>query len=318
MAAVEHPDGDCAACGTGLNGRYCHACGQDTEARPRPLRDMALEAFSETSLIDGQGVRTLIALVTRPSRILIAYREGAGSLYASPVKIFVVVTALFLAVLNFSDVVIYQYVRQVEPGAQVTARADPDGVTVHLTGATEETRWMQRRVNVPVDPRIHQAMQDAAARTDNEADRQNLLYEIQSDIEQEIISERLSAWLPNAVWLLTPLFALLLAPLYGRRRLFMEHLVFAMWAHVTAFTLLMLLALANRFGANLPAWPLAIPYLIYFARAASRYYGMPMGSAAWRSVAHTALYLIFVLMPAAIVVAISALDLQALAAFIAA
>ena len=318
MAAVEHPDGDCAACGTGLNGRYCHACGQDTEARPRPLRDMALEAFSETSLIDGQGVRTLIALVTRPSRILIAYREGAGSLYASPVKIFVVVTALFLAVLNFSDVVIYQYVRQIEPGAQVTARADPDGVTVHVAGSSEETRWMQRRVNVPIDPRIHQAMQDAAARADNETDRQNLLYEIQSDIEQEIISERLSAWLPNAVWLLTPLFALLLAPLYGRRRLFMEHLVFAMWAHVTAFTLLMLLALANRFGANLPAWPLAIPYLIYFARAASRYYGMPMGSAAWRSVAHTALYLIFVLMPAAILVAISALDLQALAAFIAA
>ena len=102
MAAVEHPDGDCAACGTGLNGRYCHACGQDTEARPRPLREMAYEAFSETSLIDGQGVRTLVALVTRPSRILIAYREGAGSLYASPVKIFVVVTALFLAVLNFS------------------------------------------------------------------------------------------------------------------------------------------------------------------------------------------------------------------------
>ena len=318
MAAVEHPDGDCAACGTGLNGRYCHACGQDTEARPRPLREMAYEAFSETSLIDGQGVRTLVALVTRPSRILIAYREGAGSLYASPVKIFVVVTALFLAVLNFSDVVIYQYVRQIEPGAQVTARADPDGVTVHVTGASEQTRWMQRRVNVPIDPRIHQAMQDAAARADNETDRQNLLYEIQSDIEQEIISERLSAWLPNAVWLLTPLFALLLAPLYGRRRLFMEHLVFAMWAHVTAFTLLMLLALANRFGANLPAWPLAIPYLIYFTRAASRYYGMPMGSAAWRSVAHTALYLIFVLMPAAILVAISALDLQALAAFIAA
>ena len=316
MAAVEHPDGDCAACGTGLNGRYCHACGQDTEARPRPLREMAYEAFSETSLIDGQGVRTLVALVTRPSRILIAYREGAGSLYASPVKIFVVVTALFLAVLNFSDVVIYQYVRQIEPGAQVTARADPDGVTVHVAGSSEETRWMQRRVNVPIDPRIHQAMQDAAARADNETDRQNLLYEIQSDIEQEIISERLSAWLPNAVWLLTPLFALLLAPLYGRRRLFMEHLVFAMWAHVTAFTLLMLLALANRFGANLPAWPLAIPYLIYFTRAASRYYGMPMGSAAWRSVAHTALYLIFVLMPAVVVVAISALDIQALAAFI--
>ncbi|MEH6678850.1 DUF3667 domain-containing protein [Phenylobacterium sp.] len=318
MTAAEQPGGACAACGTTLSGRYCHACGQDTEARPRALRDMVHEAFSEASLIDGQGVRTLVALVTRPSRILIAYREGAGSLYASPVKIFVVVTALFLAVLNFSDVVIYQHVRQAAPGVPVTATADPDGVTVHLTGATEEEHWMQRRVEPPIDPRIHEAIRAAAARAASEQDRQNLLYEIQSDREQAVISERLGAWLPNAVWLLTPLFALLLAPLFGRRRLFMEHLVFALWAHVTAFTLLMLLALANWFGANIPAWPLAIPYLVYFTRAASRYYGLSMGSAAWRAVVHTAAYLVLVLMPAAIIVAISALDLQALLVFLAA
>lgn len=318
MTAVGEPGGACAACGVTLNGRYCHACGQDTEARPRPLREMALEAFSETSLIDGQGVRTLIALVTRPSRILIAYREGAGSLYASPIKIFVVVTALFLAVLNFSDVVIYQYVRHVEPGVQVTARANPDGYTVHVTGESDAELWMQRRVEPAIDPRIHEAIRRAAGGAANEQDRQNLLYEIQSDHEQAIISERLAAWLPNAIWLLTPLFALLLAPLYGRRRLFMEHLVFALWAHVTAFTLLMLLALANRFGANLPAWPLAIPYLFYFTRAAARYYGMSMVSAAWRAVAHMAMYLVLVLIPAAIIVAISALDLQALLIFLAA
>jgi hypothetical protein len=318
MTAAEEPGGACAACGVTLNGRYCHACGQDTEARPRPLREMALEAFSETSLIDGQGVRTLVALVTRPSRILIAYREGAGSLYASPVKIFVVVTALFLAVLNFSDVVIYQYVRHVEPGAQVTARADPDGYTVHVTGETDAELWMQRRVEPAIDPRIHAAMQDAADRATSELDRQNLLYEIQDDRQTARFSERLAAWLPNAVWLLTPLFALLLGRLFGRRRLFMEHLVFAMWAHVLAFSLLILLAVANRFGANLPAWPLVIPYLFYFARAASRYYGLSMVSAAWRSAAHLALYLLLVLLPAALIVSLSVIDMEAYIAFLAA
>ncbi|WP_262422186.1 hypothetical protein [Brevundimonas denitrificans] len=161
-----------------------------------------------------------------------------------------VVTALFLAVLNFSDVVIYQYVRHVEPGAQVTARADPDGYTVHVTGETDAELWMQRRVEPAIDPRIHAAMQEAADRATSELDRQNLLYEIQDDRQTARFSERLAAWLPNAIWLLTPLFALLLGRLFGRRRLFMEHLVFALWAHVTAFTLLMLLALANRFGAN--------------------------------------------------------------------
>ena len=316
--AADEPVTACAACGARLMGRYCHACGQDVEARPRPLRQMAYEAFSESSLIDDQGVRTLVALVTRPSRILIAYRAGAGSLYASPIKIFVVVTALFLAVLGLGDVVIYQYVRAVEPGAQVTATPDPDGVTVHVSGATERDNWMQRRVEPAVDPRIHAAMEAAAARATTEVDRQNLLYEIQSDREQEIICDRIIGWLPNALWLMTPLFALLLAPLFGRRRLFMEHLVFAMWAHVMAFSLLMLLALANWLGANLPAWPLIVPYMAYFIRAAARYYDMSYVSAAWRSALHAVLYVCLVLIPALLVLAVSALDWAALEAFLAA
>ncbi|RZJ41948.1 MAG: DUF3667 domain-containing protein, partial [Brevundimonas sp.] len=105
----------CAACGAMLMGRYCHLCGQDTLARPRPLRELAMEAFSETNLVDTRTARTMAALALRPGELLEAYRSGAGSRYATPIKIFVVMTALFLLVLNFSDVVIYQYVRQVEP-----------------------------------------------------------------------------------------------------------------------------------------------------------------------------------------------------------
>jgi hypothetical protein len=305
----------CPACDTPLHGRYCHACGQDTRIRPRPLREMAYEAFSETSPIDGKAARTLAVLAVRPGRLLETYRAGASSRYATPVQIFVVMTALFLATLNLSDVVIYQYVRQSLPGRTVTARADPDGYTVHVDGAMEQERWMQRRVVPDIDPAITAAIQVAADRADNERDRQNLLYEIQADREQAVVSARLAAWLPNAVWLLMPLFALLLMPLFGRRRLFLEHVMFAMWAHATAFGLLILLALVNRAGAGMPVWPVLGAYLLYTTFAASRYYGISRISAAWRSLAHSVLYLVLVLAPAAIIVAATAMDIDAFMAF---
>lgn len=307
----------CGQCGVALHGRWCHACGQDALARPRPLRDMAAEALSETTLIDSRLMRTVGALAARPARLLEAYRSGAGDLYVSPIKIFVVMTALFLAVLNFSDVVIYQYVREVVPGQAVVATPDPDGVTVHVAGATEREHWMQRRVTPFIDPRVTAAIEAAAVRTETPRDRANLTYELQADREQAVITERMAAWLPNALWLLMPLFAVLLMPLFGRRRLFMEHLMFAMWAHSLAFGLLILLALVNRFGANAPAWPLLIPYLAYLVMSARAYYGLPLASAAWRGAAHTALYFGFVLLPAGVIVAASALDMDAFLAFLA-
>lgn len=312
--AIEQPT--CAACGVVLMGRYCYACGQDTLAKPRPLRELAMEAFSETNLVDTRTARTMAALALRPGELLEAYRSGAGSRYATPIKMFVVMTALFLLVLNFTDVVIYQYVRQVEPGATVTARADPDGYTVHLTGATESERWMQRRIEPSIDPRIPAAIQAAADQATNSADRGNLLYEIQSDREQDIFTRRLAEWLPNALWLLMPLYALLLMPLFGRRRLFLEHAVFAMWGHGLAFGLLILLALVNKFNVGVPAWPLLIPYLAYFTIAARRYYGESWSRTAWKSVVHTGLYVLVVLLPAALVVSASTLDLEALMAYL--
>lgn len=286
-------------------------------ARPRPLREWAAEAFSEANLVDGRTVRTLAALAARPGRLLEAYRDGAGALYQTPTKLFIVVTALFLLALNFADVQIYQYVAKATDGSRpVTARADPDGATVHLENATEGERWMQRRVYPAVDPAVTRALESAADRATTETDRQNLVYEIQTNREQAIISERLAGWLPNMLWLLMPLYALLLAPLFGRRRLLMEHLVFAMWAHVTGFGLLILLTLANKFGAALPAWPLVLPYLGYFVLAASRYYGVSPGQALWRGAAHLCLYVGLVLFPAMLVVALSAMDMKAFAAYL--
>lgn len=308
---------DCAACGVTLRGRYCHACGQDAEAQPRPLREWLSEAFSEANLVDGRTSRTLVALALRPGRLLEAYRAGAGTRYQGLTKLFVVMTALFLLTLNGTNVTLYQFVaRPIDPSQPVTARADPDGMTVHLTNVEERALWLMPEEDTGVHPAVTAAIQDAAAAAATELDRQNLLLENSINAEQATIARRLTEWLPNTVWGLLPMYALLLAPIFGRRRLFMEHLIFAMWAHVTGFALLILLALANGRGANLPALLVLAPYLTYVTAAAARYYGLSWPQALWRAVLHLAAYVVFALIPMALVIELSATDWDAYMAYL--
>lgn len=305
----------CPTCQQPLRGRFCYNCGQDTHIGPRPLREMAGEALAEITKLDTKAIRTMATLAVRPGRLLEAYRAGASGRYSTPLKMFVMMTAIFLAVLNFTDVQIYQAVWTSTPGVTPVATADPDGVNVHITGAVEQEVWMRQRIEPAIDPRIIPALEEAAARATNERDRQNLAYEAEIVRDQPAITERLVTWMSNAMWVMMPLYAALLIPLFGRR-LFMEHLAFAMWAHAMGFTLLLLLALANRLGARLDIWPLLLPYGVYFTLAASQYYGVSRWGAVWRCAVHITLYFLLAIVPAGIVATFFAMDIGAYWAFL--
>lgn len=305
---VESDAAACAACETPLAGRYCHACGQDSAARPAPLRDMAIEVAKSYSPVDGKLARTLAILLTRPGRLLEAYRAGAGSLYVTPLKLFVATTALFLAVMNFSGTTLYQSTWTVIPGQAPVAVFNPRADEVTVTGALYSERWLQPHVDDPVDPTIPNALLTAASEADTQGARAAFRLEASSIQTEALMNQRLSTWLPNVIWLLMPLYAALLMPLFGRRRLFLEHVIFAMWAHAVGFVIMMAVAAANGRGLNVPAWITALPYLAYFTLAASRYYAMGPVSALWRGVVHLTAYCLLVLLPVSFIIYATGVD----------
>lgn len=298
--------GVCGACETPLAGRYCHVCGQDSQAKPAPLLAMAKEVAASYSLIDGKLARTLAVLAVRPGRLLEAYRAGAGSLYITPLKLFVATTALFLAVLHFSDIPLYQSTWKVVPGQPVVVTRDPHVGNI-VTGAVEQLRWLQKRIEPAVDPAVTLALQQAAAAAKTPAERTSLDALIGSLQTDEKAAKRMSDWLPNLLWLLMPLYATLLIPLFGRRRLFLEHVIFAMWAHSISFVLMMIMAGINSLGADL-APLLILPYLAYFTVAAARYYEMSPISALWRGAVHLAAYALLVLLPTVLAIMMTVAD----------
>lgn len=302
----------CAACESPLAGRYCHACGQDSRAKPAPLREMAMEVATSYSPIDSKLARTLAVLAVRPGRLLEAYRSGAGSLYVTPLKLFVASTAMFLAVLNFSDTTLFQYVWKVDrPGTSVEANYDPATMEVTVLGATEQDRWLQSRIDPAIDPEVVAALTRGAETAATAEEREAMRYELAANEDEARWGARVSAWLPNVLWLLMPLYALALMPFFGRRRLFLEHVIFAMWAHAVAFLLAMGLSALNSQGLNLSAGLLAFPYLAYFTLAASKYYGMFWAQALWRGGIHMLIYVFAILLPAALVIYTTVMDWKA-------
>ena len=300
----------CAACATPLAGRWCHACGQDTHARPRPMREMANEVFGQYSPIDTKWARTAAALALRPARILEAYRRGASSLYVTPLKLFIGAIALFLIVLSAFDLSLYQFVWKTTaiqaPAQAYVARMDRNG-EIEVSNSIWEDRWLEQRLTPAIDSPVIEALERARLAAKTPEERTLYEEEIAANGAIERMSVRLTAWLPNMLWLLLPIHAWLLGLCFGRR-LFLEHAVVALWAHATAFILLIGLAALNAAGAGLIAGLVIVPYIAYLTIAAAHYYALSWVQALWRSLRHPLLYLLLVMLPACTVIYLTVMD----------
>jgi hypothetical protein len=112
----------------------------------------------------------------------------------------------------------------------------------------------------------------------------------------------LSAWIPRALFLLLPLFALLLWLFYWRQRrefYLVDHLVFSLTLHSFAFVVLIVAALAVQFA---PAYAVAHAALlvvgVYFFVALRRFYGQSYVWTAAKFVSVSFVYICCILAPA--------------------
>jgi len=111
----------------------------------------------------------------------------------------------------------------------------------------------------------------------------------------------LTAWLPRILFLLLPLFALLLALFYRKRRrelFFVDHLVFSLTLHTFAFVVLIAAAIAAQ---ALPGDWVAVPTLgglaLYLLLAMKRFYGESWRRSGLKFVGVAGIYTAFILLP---------------------
>lgn len=289
-------EGACSSCGAILVGPFCHACGQGQRPRNLPMKALIGNVLAEGFNLEGRTFLTADAMLRRPGDLLVAFREGR-SLYTTPFKLFLIVSAAFFVFLIWSDLAIYQFLPVRTGEAAITAELVPNGV--RLIGAAFRDVYLFPRTDGAVVDETLTALQ--AARPGADAVQSRAIDDfIQYQTAWTGLNATLETWLPRLLWLLMPVYGLMLWPLFGARRMLVEHFVFALWAHCLIFILLVLFATLNLIGLKLSFWLLAIPYLTYFTLAARRYYAVSVWGAVWRGTLHLLVFFALVWIPVAV------------------
>lgn len=269
----------CRNCNEPLSGEYCYRCGQREHGDDIRLRDLAGEALEELGQLDGRIWRTLIGLVIHPGRVTVDYLAGHRARYIPPLRLYLVVSFLVFLIMSLAPV---NAVISIDTGL------DPEFAEEHGHGPyVPVEREDGSRDTLTLKEYLEEQELDMADQLsalfggDSEAPdwlqkgfRQ--LVDNAGKLEEEpgMFLELLLQRLPQMMFLLLPLFALLLRLSYLFSPFhYLQHFIFSLHYHTAAFLLLILLwpvrfLLPGDFGGLVMMF-----MLIYLPIALARVYG---------------------------------------------
>ncbi|MDE1988045.1 MAG: DUF3667 domain-containing protein [Alphaproteobacteria bacterium] len=318
----------CPNCAYPVTDRYCGRCGQPVDTHRRSVVHLVHELVKDVASFDSRILRTARALLFEPGELAVAFREGRTQRYVPAVRLYLFVSLIFFLILAATRIAIVQFVPIVTPEKIVVENGRTYAVTrgggktevpsVLNDGKPHEAITMGNTVyfaregslhpNVPAGAIRDMERQFEAAENDAGSSTAAWMIGAARRTNRELatnpaaLTGALTAWIPRALFLLLPLFALVLAAFYWRRRrqfYLVDHLVFSLGFHTFGFVLLLVAAgLAQVLpGALVARLTLAVLGL-YLLLAMRRFYGQSWARTAVTFIAVSAVYTIFCVGPA--------------------
>jgi hypothetical protein len=282
------PAAACASCHAALTGPFCAACGQPRETGHRSVARLLKGLIEDIASFDSRILRTARALLLQPGELTRAFYEGRTQPYVPPVRLYLFVSLLFFLILSVSGLAPMQFAAEQGPGGTEPtilffSRLQPASAVAPLKGLGQELQ--SEGVDVGAGSVVGQGMADITKK----------LF-----ANPATLNATMTEWIPRALFLLLPLFALLLQLVYwGQRKTFyfVDHLVFSLNFHSFGFVLLLLGALAAQF---LPAIPLLVfaALSLHMFLAMRRVYRQSWLATGVKFTVVGAVYVVFFLMPA--------------------
>ena len=175
-----------------MHGPYCASCGQKNEPEHRSLWQLVKDAVGPAVLLESKLWRTFGTLLGRPGELSAAYTEGKRSRYIRPLRLYFWVSVLFFSALAL------------RPAHVATFKVSPEG-QLHLRFAPELERRLREKLQPFKDAPAEGAQPGEPGGVDGRALAAGRL-------RNEFLSR-----LPKALFVLLPVFALLLRGLWWRR-----------------------------------------------------------------------------------------------------
>lgn len=324
---------DCLNCGARVDGEYCRRCGQSARSLRRPFHALVWESMETLFALDGRAARTLPALLMRPGRVSRLYLDGARTRFIPPFRLYVLASLIFFVLLPLvmggglpgfgATAPNMQSARdQVERAREAGSMTDEEYAEAMAGLDQVDAAWRAgpgRLAPAPrsedgegagqdeaeadwtglIPPSAIEAIERESARGDPGAER---VVRILDDPDRLGVETR--RWIPRLMFVLLPVYALLLAMTYLWRRqfLFFDHLIVSLHFHAALFLAMALgVLVAPLIGWGWVALALAVYSNIYLYRLHRTVYGRGRISSALRTLTLDMLY--FVVLASAMVVA---------------
>jgi hypothetical protein len=237
------PDRPCLNCGDPTPGNFCRTCGQRKVEVQVSLGRMLMEALDDQFSINSALPRTLGALLARPGHLTREYMSGRIARYIPPFRLYLVTSVIFFLALSLLPDLRNPKVNlgptTVNVGGGDSARAKPRAPVAPAARRAAGTPA------APVPPPVPQATWlNGRANTGNAVIDSvvNARLDHFSRMEpSEAVRQVMSGFLgriPQMMFVLLPIFAGMLMILYaGSKRFYVEHFVFALHVHASAFVI---------------------------------------------------------------------------------
>jgi hypothetical protein len=266
---VEHDEetGNCHNCGAAVSYHYCSLCGQETRLHVASASEFIHEFVGHYVALEGKLWTTVHKLLFRPGFLTAEYIAGRRARYVQPLRVYITFSILFFFALKLA-------------GTPV-GKVEEDGARAKPLVTFEQTD----PVNVELTPVLRQlpvALQDKIKAFNARP----------VDEQSRLLGAAFFAYVPYAMFILMPVFALYLKLLYhGSRRRYGEHLLFALHTNAFAFAMFCLLFVVSFLDVGLLTFAMVMWLIFYLPTAMRRVYGGSRLSTALRWIVLAALHL---------------------------
>lgn len=226
----------CSNCGAVLTGDYCGECGQ--RVSDLRLSDVAGEVLEDITDLDSRLWRTLKGLLLHPGSVTADYISGRRARYIPPIRLYLVVSFLVFLTLSVDESGTAVYAGPELDQAVLDSRER--GVYIPRTNDAGEQEILTPREYLEAEG----LTEDIAAMPPW---FRHVVERMVTNAEKlqgnpELFTEELSRTLPQMMFFLLPVFALLLWLFYlGSPHHYLQHLIFSVHYHTVAFLLFLLM-----------------------------------------------------------------------------
>lgn len=275
----------CRNCGARVGGEYCSACGQHEGRADRRFLDLAEDLTGDVFDLDSRFWRTLFALLFRPGYLSAEFIAGRRARYLPPLRLYLVISFILFMAINIATS--SPFAEQGSVPVQVSADglvigADPGEVddrveeakkSLEEQGIAGSEDW-EGEIDL-ADENSPQWLQDIDQRMEDNIQR------LRKD--PRALSESILDYAPQMMFLLMPMFALLIQLAYLMSPFhYLQHLVFALHYHSFVYLLYMVTMLLEFASRSMEGWAF-LALVVYLPLALRRAYGSGWRGALFKS-----------------------------------